>query len=66
MNMKTFRFPLILVTAGLLTVAPAPLFAQTDDEAIKMLRSDLAANRQAVVALALQLTEMLAISVEKP
>ena len=55
--MKASLFPLILLAAGLLTVSPAPLLAQSDDEVIKMIRSDIAADRQAVVAQGLQLTD---------
>ncbi|MHB9009205.1 MAG: DUF2059 domain-containing protein [Limisphaerales bacterium] len=54
LNFLTRSFPLVLLTAGLL---PLSVFAQTDDESIEAARSVLQADRQAVVAESMQLTE---------
>jgi hypothetical protein len=56
--MKTCRpVPLIILAAALLSGSTVPVAAQSDNELIQMLRSDIAADRQAVVAQALQLTD---------
>ena len=55
--MKTLhRVPLILLTAGLLPLLPAPASTPSEEEAIKMVRSIIKSDRQSTVADALQLT----------
>jgi hypothetical protein len=55
--MKTFRtLPLMLLTAGLLTMPHGQACAQSDEDVLKVVRSVIKADRQAVVTQALQLT----------